>query len=448
MIINELACKGPAPKNYWELEDELKISVKYTPEYARLVSFKKNEKMPIHRWYNFKEGYAATLVDDMLSEFDAKPNSYVLDPFAGSGTTLLSAQWKGLRAVGIDIDPFFTFVQQVKLSWFELDLKEVKNELEKMYSIDEQEASTLNPPELSSFAGKKRPVFETQTLKELLVFKEAIANIRNEKVRRLFKLAIASILEKVSLTKKDGKGLKFSKNKKTKSVKSAITKKLEEMYYDLLQVSQNRLLKKTYIQAFTADTRKKDEVQKCLEGQKANFVMFSPPYLNTFDYTEVYKLELWFLDFIKTYAEFKALRARTLRSHNLWKWESTKIWENELLSQIIEGVAQQDLWTKALPVMIQGYFDDMFRSLKNLNDVMEENSNCIIVVGNSCYGNIPIPTDLLLSKAAIDANFDLKEIRVARQLNTSSQQIKQIKADPLRKYLRESIIILKKRAVG
>jgi hypothetical protein len=444
MNINKLTYKSPAPKIYWELEDELKISVKSTPDYEKLVSFKKNEKMPIHRWYNFKEGYAATLVDSMLREFDAKPNSYVLDPFAGSGTTLLSAQWKGLRAVGIDIDPFFTFVQQVKLSWFELDLKEVRTELEKMYSVDEQKASTLNPPELSSFAGKKRPVFETQTLKELLVFKEAIANIGNEKVRRLFKLAIASILEEVSLAKKDGKSLKFSKNKKTKSVKSAITKKLEDMYSDLLQVSQNRLLKKTDVQAFTADTRKKDEVQKCLGCQKVNFVMFSPPYLNTFDYTEVYKLELWFLDFIKTYAEFKALRARTLRSHNLWKWESTKVWENKSLEQMIEGVEQQDLWTKALPVMIQGYFDDMFQSLKNLNDVMEENSYCIIVVGNSCYGNIPIPTDLLLSKAAIDTNFELKEIRVARQLNTSSQQLQQLKDETLRKYLRESIIILKK----
>jgi len=444
MNINEPIYKGLTPEIYRKLEDELKIRVKNTPGYEALVNFRKNEKVPIHRWYNFKEGYAARLVDSMLREFDVKPNSCVLDPFAGSGTTLLSAQWKGIPAIGIDIDPFFTFVQEVKLSWFKLDLNNVEKELKKMYSVNEQKTSTINPPKLSSFTGKRKPVFEPQTLQELLVFKETIANIENETTKKLFKLAIASILEEVSLIKKDGKGLKFSKTKKTKSVKSVFTKKLEDMYSDLMQVNQNRLLGRVEAQALTADTKNKNDVQRCVGEQKASFVMFSPPYLNTFDYTEVYKLELWFLDFIKNYSEFKALRARTLRSHNLWKWESTKVWQNALLDQIIDGVEQQELWTKVLPVMIQGYFDDMFRSFENLNDAMERNAHCVVVVGNSCYGNIPIPTDLLLSKAAMDANFELEEIRVARQLNTSSQQLQQLKDETLRKYLRESIIILKK----
>ena len=254
-------------------------------------------------------------------------------------------------------------------------------------------------------------------------------------------------METVSLVKKDGKGLRFTDNKKTTPVKSALKEKLQEIYDDLKQLHADPYAKKAEGHAFTANSANKTDITTILGSQKPSFVMFSPPYLNTFDYTEVYKLELWFLDFVKNYDEFKALRARTLRSHNLWKWESTKMWNNELLNQIIDGIKKQELWTEALPIMIQGYFDDMFQCLKNLNDIMEDGAHCVIVVGNSCYGNIQIPTDLLLSKAAMGAHFELEEIRVARQLNTSSQQLRYIKDKALRKYLRESIIILRKKTI-
>ena len=44
-------------------------------------------------------------------------------------------------------------------------------------------------------------------------------------------------------------------------------------------------------------------------------VPYSPPYLNCIDYTEVYKLELWLLELVKTQAEFRQVRLGTLRSH-------------------------------------------------------------------------------------------------------------------------------------
>ena len=34
-------------------------------------------------------------------------------------------------------------------------------------------------------------------------------------------------------------------------------------------------------------------------------IIFSPPYANCFDYTEIYKLELWFGGFVKDYSELK-----------------------------------------------------------------------------------------------------------------------------------------------
>ena len=254
-------------------------------------------------------------------------------------------------------------------------------------------------------------------------------------------LGLASILEEVSLIKKDGKGLKFVKGKKVSPVKSVFIRKLNSMFADLHHMKSSffATAEKVEGEVFTADTRKEIDF---IDKGSIDFIMFSPPYLNTFDYTEVYKLELWFLDFVKNYDEFKALRATTLRSHNLFNWEPTKIWEHELLEQIVEEVKKRKLWSDIIPVMIQGYFDDMFLSMQQLHKVLKQGAYCLIGVGNSSYANIPIPTDLLLAKVGEDAGFEPIEVRVARQLLTSSQQLKRLGKD-LRAILRESSIVLR-----
>lgn len=427
---------------YNELMDELEVNIATYPDFEQLVNFSENEVVPIHRWYYFKEGYSHRLVEKLLKEADIGTGSTVLDPFAGSGTTLLTAQWRGMHSLGVDINPFFTFVQKTKLNWHKYDSKNLRKEILKLSAVNRGEEPSLEPPQLSSFARKKKPVYLDETLRELLLFKEKIYDVDTELTRNFLLLGLASILETVSLVRKDGKGLKFVRGKKPPSVKSTLLRKLNDMFSDLMSIEKLGQVGKEEARVFTTDTRDEEFVDKIGSGQ-ADFVMFSPPYLNTFDYTEVYKLELWFLDLVRDYKEFKMLRARTLRSHNLWNWEPTELWKHELLKEVIRQVRERRLWTRIIPTMIQGYFDDMFLSMENISRTMKNNSYCVIVVGNSSYGNVPIPTDLLLARIAKDVDLMPVEIRVARQLTTSSQQLKTMK-DGLKDYLRESVLILKK----
>ena len=91
--------------------------------------------------------------------------------------------------------------------------------------------------------------------------------------------------------------------------------------------------------------------------------------------------------------------------------------------------------------MLRGYFDDMTEVLKRLYELLEKNNFCNIIVANSSYKGIIVPTDLLLADIAKSQGFRVKEIVVARQMNTSSQQINELRTSNLR---RESIIILQK----
>ena len=92
--------------------------------------------------------------------------------------------------------------------------------------------------------------------------------------------------------------------------------------------------------------------------------------------------------------------------------------------------------------MLNGYFADMEEALKQIYDALKAGGHCAIVVSNSSYAGVIIPTDALLAKIARRIGFTVIEIETERLIITSSQQYK--KTEAMRKYLRESIIKLEK----
>jgi hypothetical protein len=71
-------------------------------------SFAKNKNLPLHRWVPWIAGFSADFVEDAISRYLPMKNSdsWVLDPFAGVGTTLAESYLAGLNVVGFEINPY------------------------------------------------------------------------------------------------------------------------------------------------------------------------------------------------------------------------------------------------------------------------------------------------------------------------------------------------------
>jgi SAM-dependent methyltransferase len=72
---------------------------------------------PAHDWYRFVLSYPPHLVRHYLDRFGLGEGSCVLDPFCGTGTTLVEAKKQGVASVGIEANPMAAFASRVKTTW-------------------------------------------------------------------------------------------------------------------------------------------------------------------------------------------------------------------------------------------------------------------------------------------------------------------------------------------
>ena len=75
-----------------------------------------------HRWYRFVLSYPPHLVRNYVAKFGLGARHRVLDPFCGTGTTLVECKKLGIDSIGIDANPACVLASRVKTNW-DLDLR-------------------------------------------------------------------------------------------------------------------------------------------------------------------------------------------------------------------------------------------------------------------------------------------------------------------------------------
>jgi excisionase family DNA binding protein len=403
--------------------------------YNSLVNYRSDLSEPIQRWYNYKEGYSLELNNLIFKYFGVRAGSgdLIIDPFSGGGSTLLAAKQYGLNSAGFEVNPFSYFLSKVKTANYTDELELIQELLTKLRAL------SLDPkyqPELPALSISQK-AFEMHDLAKLMQLRDWVNKIEADKVRDLYFLAWLSLLEEFSNYRKAGNGLKIRKSFKHKvehDIQNAFVKRMEVMVQDIehsTSGNEPEIYRKTSLNLI-------DE----LKAGMARGVIFSPPYANCFDYTEIYKIELWFGQFVHEYPDLKKLRGETLRSHLNRAYDSTEPIVSEELEPILSELKGKQLWDKKIPYMVNGYFQDMEQVLKQCYKALEKNGFCCVIVSNSAYAGVIVPTDLIIAAMAEKIGFKIDKIDVARYIITSSQQYEQTL--PLRGFLRESIIYMEK----
>jgi len=409
-------------------------------DYENLVVFGKNDLEPIHNWFKFKEGYSAKLLSIILSEFaDSLPKNELslLDPYCGSGTTLLSAMTAdhlSISAIGIERNPFIHFVAQTKCSWPTMDHSTLC--ADGMLALDASRELSIQVPSLSSLStGRCISRYTTSRLMAV----DSVAELFPVNAPFL-RLGIAAAVEPLSKVRRDGRALRLTDRPRRK-INDVLIENWKRMASDVA------ILKKEASQFRRPALHLGDGRNPAATGVQAksvDLILTSPPYPNNIDYSEVYKLELWIMRFIQTSTEFLGLRHSTIRSHPTFNRNApvNAAFAREvksgklkcLLGSVVERLEKSgEHWRSRL---LLGYFSDMWEAIQNYVHLLTRNGIIVLVVGNSLHGTSNpalIATDLILAQIGNCHGLQAR-VSVARGLKRRLAG---------NHFLRESLVILR-----
>lgn len=428
----------PLPQNLAGQSERLALESKYSDvfehhlEWRRLVTYVPNKNLPVYNWFKYKEGFSRELVVRLFREFGLQKGDVVFDPFAGCGTTLLAAREFGLYGIGADILPTSVFVAKSKLThWRDLNL--LMRCSQEILALPFREAKTTFPKDVRII----NLAFTQQTQRELLFFKEAIEEYKPP-ARDFLLIGLLSILEEVSNTSKDGQFLRLVE-RRIPPVREALRAMLAKMVSDLSerQMFGPRLSGRTYL-------KQSDAREMCLpkryEGSVAAIIT-SPPYLNRYDYSRTYALELCLLT-AKSHRDMVNIRHSLLRSHVESREQAGKQVNLPALNEVLREIRAKPLNNERLPVMIQGYFEDMNLVIRNMAAYLRPGGRVALVVANAQFAGENVPTDLMLCELAARFGLTTESIWITRYKGNSSQQM----AIYGRRPVRETIVFWRKNA--
>ncbi len=415
--------------------------------YGALVVPNGNSTRPVHRWFHLKESFSADLLERVLQDVGLvrRRKLMLLDPYAGVGTSLVSAlawgsQVKGraVRAVGIEQNPFLQMVAASKvraMSDGADDFADYRARL--LHAHRRCRFSPAPAPALSTFANTT--YFRVGDLAELLRLKAAIDRVDgSDSSKALARICLAACLEPVSGLRRDGRALRYEPRKVRAEPTSEFERRTAHVIDDL-----------AFRTIGSSGTVVRGDGRHPLEQLRevsADLVLFSPPYPNNIDYTEVYKLENWFLGFISSANEFREQRLRTVRSHpSVFFPPEYEVSENGYRSEFVHLVGPildaipNGRYQHQRRRLVRGYFDDMLATLTRLRPLVASEGRVVYVVGNSAHGHgasgFVIAADTVIAALAEAAGYVVEKIVFARRPTRRN-----VDSD----LLRESVVFLRK----
>lgn len=436
---NKIYNNNDLTKFFLSLEKRYNV-ISNVETYNQLVNFSQNKDVPIHEWFKYREGFSGKLVDGLIRDAALCADDIVVDPFVGSGTTLVSSVARGFDAIGIDVNPMSTMLSKVKSTkYLDEDIEAVLSELTKLMAQKENIKITGNEDIAKYF-----PSNNYTDLKKIYKF---LCGIKDQKIYEILFCAYLSIIEPCSNRKRDGNGLKTVASKVT-CVFECFRDKVHQILNDISDVSTG-FSAKSYV--FTGCANNICDYCQHIQQQtnKAiGCIIFSPPYANSFDYFESYKLELFLGGFIDEKKGINSYRSTAIRSFIGGAKEQHPDKYVELLAQEIAdsipvkeaATKKKDARTRKVPQMIMGYFKDMEDVIDGCYKSLRTNGRCYIVIDQSSYLGKIVPSDLLFAYFAEKHGFIVDKIIECRKAKTSGQQTRQFPY--LKTMLRESIVVL------
>jgi hypothetical protein len=384
----------------------------------------------VHDWYRFVLSFPPHLVRVYLEKFGLTAQSCVLDPFAGTGTTLVECQKQGIPSLGIEANPMAHFACQTKLDW----RPDADGLVAQAHYVAQQARQ-----ELAWFPGDGlrytlpadservllRNSISPKPLHKALLLLDQIER-SHPQGRAHQKLALAKAVVGSASNLRFAPEASVVRAREDAPVIDLWLQAVEAMAADLGAVAVSP---RGRARVYPGDAR---TPQLLLAPQSIDAVITSPPYPNEKDYTRNTRLESVLLGFIRDRADLRRVKEHLLRSN------SRNIYTHDTDDQYIAAygdivalaheidqrrseLGKTSGFSRLYSRVVKLYFGGMATHLQQLRPLLRPGAQLAYVVGDQAsFLGVLIPTGTMLAQIAASLGYTVTGIDLFRTRRAAS----------------------------
>ncbi len=418
----------------------------------------RSEDRAVHDWYRFVLSFPPHLVRDYLERLGVSASDTVLDPFCGTGTTLVECKKLDIASVGIESNPMAHFASSVKVDW-SVDASALLEYAEEIAvstrEILDRDGSNewVGLPLLTTNGNTQSRMRQLGPEQSKLLLKNSISPIPLHKtlvlleeinrhgepqLRQYGRLALAKALTHRIGNLKFGPEVGLGRIKDDAPVVEAWLDGMSAIAHDIGLVREKAQVP---AQVHKADSRESDRV---LKPNSVDAVITSPPYPNEKDYTRTTRLESVVLGLIRDRRELRSLKQDLIRSNTRGVYKADtddqEVVDHPAIQEIAEAIERRRVelgktsgFERLYPRVTQLYFGGMARHLASLRPVLRPSAKLAYVVGDQAsYLRVMIRTGQILADLAQSLDYRVVDIDLFRtRLSTVTGE-----------QLREEVVVL------
>lgn len=392
------------------------------------LTFRGNLGATRHGFLRLTPAYSVHLVRELLR--GSGPSGSVLDPFCGTGTTLLACAELGLDCTTIDLNPFLVWFARAKVANYSpKDVAGAEALMSTMARAARANAGDVAVPAIHRIDRWWDAPVLSGLGRAHAVARRLEATV-GAKSRDLVSVAFCRAVIACANVSFGHQSMSFRKRAiagarapSRESAGARVSRALADAFSVIAEAVQRRLpVSKGRV--LTGDSRRVDDV---VGGQRFARVVTSPPYPNRMSYVRELRPYMYWLGYLEERRDAGELDWRAIGG--TWGAATSRLtrWQRDPVMAVpFPGferiVARIDRHEPVLARYVERYFEDMTRHTKNLARVVAPGGRVQYVVGNSKFYDVLLPAEDMFAALFEDAGFTGARVTVLRK-RTSKREL-------------------------